>query len=193
MVAMKHQFIQHPLGSALDNDLDVLRKKLNSALGFPPRPALTAALDLLTRANTALEFLEKRNADIENWAVEAIRQLQADVASSENTVALYRDRVREAEQLNCDLGKKLSAAERRAIQAEERAVKAETELLKERARAGSAEARAAKAEAEASDAEQWLSQVSDLINANLAGAAIVLDNLETSQDPVAALKKKLGA
>lgn len=80
-----------------------------------------------------------------------------------------------------------------AVQAEERAVRAETELLQERTRAGAAEARAAKAEAEASDAEQWLSHVSDLINANLAGAAIVLDKLETSQDPVAALEKKLGA
>jgi predicted nucleic acid-binding Zn-ribbon protein len=185
------RIVQSPIESVLANDLDALRRKLSNKLDAPPRPALTSAINLLSMASTALEALEKRNVDIENCAIDAIRQLKSQLASSESAIAAYQERLRAAEDLAVNLNKMLSAAERRAVQAEERATRVESELGRERARADAAEARASRAEADAIDAENCLSQVSDLINSNLAGATSVLDNLGTARDPVTELKKKM--
>jgi chromosome segregation ATPase len=187
----KLQLVHPPATSALAGDLDVLHQKLSSALGLSQRPALTAAINLLSRANTALDVLDKRNSEIESWALEAIQRLQADLAAANATIGHCRDRIAQAEELENSLNLKLSSVERRALHAEERANQAEQELVKERARAESAETRAARAEADASNAERWLSQISDLINDNLSGAAAVLENLEKTHDPLAELKKKL--
>ncbi len=167
MLAGKLEIVRDEQNAANLINLQDLQRKLYLGLeknrkdDFPnSRPDLPAALDLISKVAGALELMEKRARDIEEWALGTIQQLRNDLASSEARAADYEDRARETEQLARELQFKLSAAEQRAARAEERvsraeerASRAEDEIKKSETRTLRTEERLSRTEEELKQAE----------------------------------------
>ncbi len=122
-------------------------------------------LNLVTRAASALENMEKRLKATEAWALESVKRSREDFNTK---VVAYEDKLRANEKIAQDLQAQLNIVRQRY------------ELEHERARL--AEERAVLAEKHAKDAQDWITRVNDTMKQHLLSAVTIVERSGFSSD-----------